>query len=289
MANLSFGRHQSFPLREGWMPKALNAWPEYGQKIFGKIEGIRILGIGSNMVNSLKYWLKAGNVIQITGSKISLTSFGQIILEKDPYCELRLTWLLFHYFLINNFEMAPVFYYVFNIIPTQPFSYFEKEKLASRAHTYFESQGYTASLAGVEKDCNVFFQTYLPPDSELIPEDTAYTPLSRLSLLRNIETDFDHSIYFQKPEIDRAFSFLVSYLLSLKYEKAFDIEEAFKTSGSVSHAFAISRHNFNQVLLDLEKEDLVSIENTAGLNTVYLKRKLSLPELYELWIEKGGH
>ena len=96
-------------------------------------------------------------------------------------------------------------------------------------------------------------------------------------------------MYFQKPEMDCAFSLLVGYLLSLKYEKVFDIEEAFQTSGSVSHAFAISRNDFNQVLLDLEKEDLVSIENTAGLNTVYLKRKLSLSELYELWIEKGGH
>ncbi len=289
MSTLSFGRHQSFPLREGWMPKALNAWPEYGQKIFGKIDGIRLLGIGSNMVNSLKYWLKAGNVIQIIGSKISLTPFGEVILQKDPYCELRLTWFLFHYFLINNFEMAPVFYYVFNVIPTQPFAHFEKSKLASHVLTYFESQGYTVPLAGVEKDCNVFFQTYLHPDLNLIPEDTAYTPLSRLSLLRSTEPDSDPLIYFQEPERDIAFSLLIGYLLSLNYERAFNIDEAFHKVGSVPKAFSLLQSDFDRILLDLEKEELVSIENTAGLKAVYFTHKLSLPELYDAWIEKGGH
>ena len=58
-------RNESFYIREGWFEKAINCIADNeGVNIFYKNDGISYLGIGSNMVKSLKYWLKAANIIE---------------------------------------------------------------------------------------------------------------------------------------------------------------------------------------------------------------------------------
>ena len=56
---LKLKRSESFYIREGWIEKAINTIKEADHNIFTKNEGVRYLGIGSNMVKGLKYWLKA--------------------------------------------------------------------------------------------------------------------------------------------------------------------------------------------------------------------------------------
>lgn len=54
-----------FILEMDWFEKALNSINELENNIFYKNEGMKILGIGSNMVKSLKYWLFSSNVIEL--------------------------------------------------------------------------------------------------------------------------------------------------------------------------------------------------------------------------------
>lgn len=42
---------------------------------------MKVLGIGSNMVKGLKYWLFTANLIESKGKDIVLTKFGDLVIN----------------------------------------------------------------------------------------------------------------------------------------------------------------------------------------------------------------
>ena len=50
--------HEKFALREGWINKALMILPE-NPDAFTRKDATDLFGIGSNMVKSLRYWMRA--------------------------------------------------------------------------------------------------------------------------------------------------------------------------------------------------------------------------------------
>ena len=51
--SLKFKKNESFYIRDGWIEKALNAINENPEiNIFSKNNGMKVLGIGSNMVKT---------------------------------------------------------------------------------------------------------------------------------------------------------------------------------------------------------------------------------------------
>lgn len=54
-SNIKFKKNESFYIRDGWFDKALNTIAENQENnIFAKNNGIRMLGIGANMVKGLR-------------------------------------------------------------------------------------------------------------------------------------------------------------------------------------------------------------------------------------------
>lgn len=47
--------HEKFPLREGWINKGLSVAKEKGTHIFLESQGPDMLGVGTNMVKSIRY------------------------------------------------------------------------------------------------------------------------------------------------------------------------------------------------------------------------------------------
>ena len=55
---LKLKRHESFSIREGWLAKGIKNVREY-RNVFALPNATDILGIGTNMIKSLKYWMTA--------------------------------------------------------------------------------------------------------------------------------------------------------------------------------------------------------------------------------------
>ncbi|SEH04935.1 DUF4007 family protein [Candidatus Venteria ishoeyi] len=58
---ITFGRHQTFPLRFGWLSKGFQSLLE-NPGIFSDEDATIKLGVGKNMVESIKYWLQAARI-----------------------------------------------------------------------------------------------------------------------------------------------------------------------------------------------------------------------------------
>lgn len=88
--------HEKFALREGWINKGLMLIPK-DSGIFLKQDAPDVFGIGSNMVKSLRYWMRAlGLTVEGGSVGVSLSPLGSLIAKYDPYIENPYTLWLMH-------------------------------------------------------------------------------------------------------------------------------------------------------------------------------------------------
>ncbi|WP_024333179.1 DUF4007 family protein [Desulfotignum balticum] len=78
---VAFSRHESFVLRFGWLMKGFRAF-EDDPNIFTNKDAVVTLGVGKNMVNSIRHWLRASKLIVWEPDTKDVTSFGRVIFSK---------------------------------------------------------------------------------------------------------------------------------------------------------------------------------------------------------------
>lgn len=98
-----FSGHESFACRYGWLPKLYEALVD-DPMLFSSDEGAIVrLGIGRNMIKSLRFWGEAFGLAQARGRTVQVTEFARWLLDTrdglDPYLETpgalwRLHWWL---------------------------------------------------------------------------------------------------------------------------------------------------------------------------------------------------
>ena len=93
---VSFGRNETFNLRYSWLNKGLKEFKE-NTNIFVSDAAPLVLGVGKNMVNSIKYWLGAYQIIDFSKDSAVQTGFGELIDKYDPYLENPATLWLLHW------------------------------------------------------------------------------------------------------------------------------------------------------------------------------------------------
>lgn len=277
MDKIKLRRHETFSLREGWLQKGLDAVEIYGSDTFNKEKGIKILGIGSNMVKSLKYWMIAGNVIKSQLAKVELTEFGRMLCKYDKYLEDNFSWCLYHYFLSTNFEESPVIHYITNTFDKDNFN---KEEISDEIFDYLRKKypGNEINKDSIVEDVNMYIRLYIEDEAKN-PEDNFISPLSNLKLLENSYS----SKNFAKTPIDTEILDyrIVFYILENIYEDSFELNEAISKEESPVKVFNLNKGVFSQYLNLMKNNSLITINKTAGLNTVYINKKVSLEEIFD--------
>ena len=78
-----FSGHQSFPFRYGWFAKAAE---QIGRdpRLFGREDALAQLGVGKNMVASIRYWCEAAGLMEFRrvrgrGLHAGLTPLGRLL------------------------------------------------------------------------------------------------------------------------------------------------------------------------------------------------------------------
>jgi hypothetical protein len=112
----SFGRHETFALRYAWLTKGFQAL-QNNKAIFLSDNATIELGVGKNMVNSIRYWLRATQMIEESDAGLVPTQLGRSVLSDegwDPYLEDEATLWLIHWLLSSNAELATAWFWFFN-------------------------------------------------------------------------------------------------------------------------------------------------------------------------------
>src|SRR4051812_30371683 len=112
----SFGRHETFPLRFGWLTKGYRTWFAASEP-FEDDEATVLLGVGKNMVSAIRYWLLAAQVAHKPRGILEPTNLGHLLLSEegfDPYLEDDNTIWLLHWLVASNLSEATTQFWFFN-------------------------------------------------------------------------------------------------------------------------------------------------------------------------------
>jgi len=185
---VKFRAHETFSIRKGWLSKGMKqVLADPSVFVSREKNPMDVLGIGANMVKSLRYWLPVVGLTESPKGKGSqyLTEFGKLVAENDPYVEeLGTLWLL-HYNLMKQKESATSWYYFFNHFHL---SEFKREDFINAVSNYADMHGDSKPPArSLEDDFNCIVSTYMPryktAPTKDDPESNMDCPLSELGLV----------------------------------------------------------------------------------------------------------
>ena len=97
-----FSGHETFPLRQMWLPKAYRKAGDSGwdNDLFTSDRAIAIFGVGKNMVAAIRHWALACDVLVERDRTLEGGEIGKFLLEPrgyDPYLENTSSLWLLHY------------------------------------------------------------------------------------------------------------------------------------------------------------------------------------------------
>ena len=185
-----FSGHETFQCKEQWLTKGIQLTEK--QDYTEELE-IQELGVGRNMVKSIKHWLRAFGWIN---NDQEITELAKMVIKYDPYLENEATTWLLQYSLCKEryasiFNL--IFYDYFSDKVTNEFSetsiiLYITRKLNSKSN--FDKNGRikekNKALAEntLKSDIKVFIKTYLPPKKNIKTiEEDFNAPLLHLGLI----------------------------------------------------------------------------------------------------------
>ena len=188
-----FGRHETFHLRYGWLKQAYDHSVKDAD-VFSRDDAPVVLGVGKNMVRSMKFWALAAKVLRSkTGAKKGLTGptdLGRIMLDDkglDPDLERPETVWLVHWLLLAPPCSLPAWWAIMNESRAEVSSAVDLSQEAASA--VYSVVGWKPSKQSVKRDIDVFLHTYLSKKGQEPTEDYLDCPLRTLGLMRHQDRD----------------------------------------------------------------------------------------------------
>lgn len=279
---MKFRAHDTFFIRKGWLSKGLERVVEKPDLFIDKNENpMDILGIGSNMVKALRYWLQAVGLTTESkkGRRIqNLTPLGEQIYLNDRYIEELGTLYLLQYQLAKQKEEATAWYYFFNEFSISEFTR-EEYVQALQNYILMMEGGDSVAIRSLNDDFNCIVNTYLPRyklnSGKVSPENNIDCPFGELGLIdianRKQKT--------YKKSIPAAGSLNPWVAFSVIEDQAkerdeISLNELLTKPCNIGKVFNLDAIAMLDALHEIENLGLLKIIRTAGLDIVHLNQKL---------------
>lgn len=276
---MRFRAHDTFFIRKGWLYKGMKNVVR-DRTVFMGDNGnpMDILGIGANMVKSLRYWLQAVGLTAepSQGKKYqTLTPFGEIVYENDRYIEEIGTLWLLHYKLATNEPDATAWYYFFNEFNRNEFT---RDDFVKQLNTYIMLNGSEVSERSLDDDFNCIISTYVPRiksnPGKVHPESNIDCPLGELSLV-DIANKKTKTYKKSVPKLDSIHPLVVLAVIvdQAKGEDQVKISSIQNDKCNAGKVFNLDIITLTSLLNKLELMGYIKVVRTAGLDYIDIERK----------------
>jgi len=278
----TFGGHEKFVFRQSWLKKGVDAIAEDGL-IFTRDEALVKLGVGKNMVRSIRHWCLATGMIEETESSglarpLRISQLGIRLLGEngwDPYLEDMGTLWLLHWQLVSNYVRGLVWTLTFSVYLAEEFT---KRDLVKFISGQFERLKVRTTEGTINREVDCCLLTYVPSQYKQTSnlEETLNCPLNELGLVRfTPEENVYRFIVGPKPTLPvNIFSYgLLNYLRRfLRNRRTVAVDEIVYPVGSPGQVFKLDENSVVEYLESLENQTkgIVRIQETAGLRQIYI-------------------
>lgn len=289
---VAFSRHESFVLRFGWLTKGFRA-VEDDSGIFSNDDAVVTLGVGKNMVNSIRHWLRASKLIVWETDNKDTTPIGRAIFSKqngwDPFLEDEATIWLIHWLISTNSEHATAWYWFFNNFHKPEFT--TDEVVQALLSFTKEKVNAKVAVSSIKQDATALLRSYVQSkkSTKAAYEDVLDSPLS---LLKLISYSSATKSYQSKLEVRDNLPIGILGFAICDYLKKMEISQVpiedliYCKEGSVAPGL-VFRLTENSLLTKLEQLILLfpekfALDQTAGIHQFFVLNELDNLDPFEM-------
>ena len=294
--DMKFRAHDTFFIRKGWLSKGMRNVVA-NRDVFVTKDKQRnpmdVLGIGANMVKALRYWMQAVGLTEEPkkGHRYqTLTRFGELVYENDPYFEEIGTLWLLQYQLATNKEDATAWYYFFNHFNMVEFT---KEDYVQSLFNYIIMKKEDAAIRSLNDDFTCIINTYVSrakhSSTRISPENNIDCPFGELGLIDVLGKSQSNMVYKKSiPDIDSINPWII---LAVIYEQAkgeaeIGLNSMLTLPCNIGRVFNLDSISLIECLHKAERTDLIKIVRTAGLDYIRIKEGYSFLDCVRKYYEE---
>lgn len=282
-----FSGHQTFVFRYGWLEKGVRGVAEHAD-LFARDDALVLLGVGKNMVESIKHWCQVAQLIELVqdgkrnpGRFFQPTAMARRLLLDggwDPYLQDDASLWLIHWLIVTNPSICTSWQLVFSRFGRPDFTHREIENYVL---DFTERESLRVGPGVVKRDVDCLIRMYsASPASKSKPggAETFDCPLLQLNL---IQPSPDGELYRfaigHKPTLPAAvFAFALHEYFSRRQGRTetLSVQECLYGESSPGQVFKLDENSLIEYVEELEDSlgDCISLDETAGLKQLYRRR-----------------
>lgn len=286
--------NESFNFREGWLRKGMRCIQDY-PSLFSRDDAMEILGVGSKMVKSIRYWLKATGLTDESSSvgkareQKPTEEFGELINKYDPYFDDIFTLYLLHYNIVKNEDgLSVVWNIFFNNYEGLDFT---KEDMVEKCKEELNkrlAEGASFSESLFADDCSSVLRMYCESGAAEDPDDNLSCPMIELGLIKK-SLNKKGSFIKAHPSRESLDKMAVLYVILDNLsdgKESVSIDSLLNDPNNIGKVFNLDRVLINEYLDQLRISGFVTISRTAGLDMVYKNKELTPQSVMCKYYEK---
>ena len=276
----TFSGHDSFQCRQLWLKKGYDFIKD-GHS-FSNEDAVVRLGVGKNMVSSIRYWMKAFNIVD---AKEKITEFGERLFDDeegyDPFLEDDGSLWLLHYQLVKT-GLASIYSIIFNDFRREKM-YFDKDTFGNYMKRRKETEpNLSFNPRTLLDDFVVFTKLYQRSETLSDIEDSFSGVLSEIELLKTFGKGKEEQYHIESIERNSLPHEVVlfSILENLEYGSSVSLNSLEFDRNSPGSIFALNRSGLTGKIQDIVEENKgITFTDHAGIKELQFKKK---PEAYSI-------
>lgn len=289
----TFSGHETFPFRYAWLKKGLEGLISK-PALFNSDDAVVDLGVGKNMVRSIRHWCIATRVLEegvnLPGSRtkeLQASTFGKHLLLDpgwDAYLEDDASLWLLHWNLATNEKRATTWYWAFNHLKEHEFTV---DGLTEALDKWLSGYDVKVSASSLRNDVSCLTRTYAAvrrgPGSTA--EETLECPLTNLGLLSEVPGEKRYRFHSgQKtslPSAIFAYALLDFWRKRHAFQQTLSVREITHGEGSPGRVFRLDDDAVLGYLDDLDQltQGRLSFSDTVLIRQVIRRSETEPQEL----------
>jgi hypothetical protein len=275
LARPIFSGHDTFQCRHLWLKKGYDYI--HAGKSFSAEDAVVELGVGKNMVTSIRYWMRAFGLSEINET---LTIFADTLFSDengyDPYLEDDASLWLLHYHLVRK-GYATSYNLIFNELRKEKVE-FSKEAFTRFMRTKSETDmPFTFNSNTIESDFDVFVKLYVGTETSKEKEEIVSGIFPELNLVRVIPREKQASYHIETNEKVNIPEEVILYAILTDPDIGLSVslDSLEKGYNSVGAIFGINRTGLVDKIERLcSKYPSIVYKDDAGVRELQFKEKL---------------
>ena len=283
MSRPIFSGHESFACKSHWLKRGYDF--VRGENNFNDDDAVVRLGVGKNMVASIKFWLKAIGLLKDAGLVALANHLFDDNNGKDPYLEdIGTLWLL-HFLLIQT-DYATIYKTTFVDYHRQR-NIIEKSKLQNYIkHICFDETGYKNLYNDntVKRDIGVMLHNYCAKNGGNVNIEDSNSLFAPLNLICETEKNTYRFNYDTRSDVP---SLIFLYALLIKFEGRNSI--SFEDITELALIFCLTNNDMLDIinyLCDLYPSEIV-FSDVAGIKELQFRATLNSIDVLDRYYEEN--